>query len=68
MCRFDPKRNEMFDGEIGLWPLTETYAAQRSSVHHKKGAFCVPNVASLDRCLCKHYITLLIKVGAIFLI
>ncbi|KAG3254500.1 hypothetical protein PI124_g1009 [Phytophthora idaei] len=46
----------MFDGKIGLWPLTETYVAMRGSVNRKKGTICTRNVASGDRPLYKHYI------------
>lgn len=46
----------MFDGKIGLWPLTETYVAQRNSVHRKKGAICTRNIATVDRAVYKHYI------------
>jgi hypothetical protein len=56
MFRFDPGRGEMFDGKIGVWPLTETYTAQRDSVNRKNGSLCVRNVASVDRPLFKHYI------------
>ncbi|KAG3085557.1 hypothetical protein PI125_g19193 [Phytophthora idaei] len=46
----------MFDGKIGMWPLTETYVAMRASVNRKKGTLCTRNVAYVDRPLYKHYI------------
>ena len=46
----------MFDGKIGLWPLTETFVAQRNSVNRVKGTICTRNVATVDRQLYKHYI------------
>jgi hypothetical protein len=45
----------MFDGKIGLWPITEEYKAQRSSVNRPRGAVCIKNV-SVDRELYTHYI------------
>jgi hypothetical protein len=46
----------MFDGKIGLWPLTETYVAQRCSVHRKKGSVCTRKVATVGRSVYKQYI------------
>ncbi|KAG3136913.1 hypothetical protein PI126_g17609 [Phytophthora idaei] len=43
--RFDESTGTMFDGKIGMWPLTETYVAMRASVNRKKGTLCTRNVA-----------------------
>jgi hypothetical protein len=46
----------VFDGKIGLWPLTETYTAKRDSVNRKKGTDCTRNVHTVDRQLYKFYL------------
>ncbi|GMF45366.1 unnamed protein product [Phytophthora fragariaefolia] len=54
--RFDHNTGAMFDGKIGLWPLTETFVAKRDRVHRKKVTVSTRNVAAVDRPLYKHYI------------
>jgi hypothetical protein len=39
----------MFDGKLGIWPLTEEYVAQRASINRPRGAVLTRNIASVDR-------------------
>ena len=38
--RFDPHRNSVWDGKLGMWPIGEWVRAARGSVHRPAGTLC----------------------------
>ncbi|KAG2836132.1 hypothetical protein PC112_g5398 [Phytophthora cactorum] len=46
----------MWDGKLGLWPLTEEYVAQRSSRNRPKGTVCTRNIDVVNRNIYKNFL------------
>ncbi|KAG3115011.1 hypothetical protein PI124_g740 [Phytophthora idaei] len=46
----------MWDGKLGLWPLTEEYVAQRSSRNRPKGTVCTRNIDVVNRDVYKDFL------------
>ena len=54
--RFDPHRNAIWDGKLGIWAFTDEYTAQRNSKWHSNGEVYLRNIEVIDRGVYKDYL------------